>query len=83
MTETKDKNKLGIWMTTSLVIGNMIGAGIFLMPAALAGYGGISILGWLVSSVGALLLAKGIQQTEQSGQGQQWRTLCICQSRIW
>jgi APA family basic amino acid/polyamine antiporter len=51
------KGKLGIWMTTSLVIGNMIGAGIFLMPAALAEYGGISILGWLASSVGALLLA--------------------------
>ncbi len=45
-------------MTTSLVIGNMIGAGIFLMPAALASYGGISILGWLASSVGALLLAR-------------------------
>jgi APA family basic amino acid/polyamine antiporter len=35
----------------------MIGAGIFLMPAALAEYGGISILGWLASSIGALLLA--------------------------
>ena len=44
-------------MTTSLVIGNMIGGGIFLMPSALAEFGGISILGWLVSSVGALLLA--------------------------
>jgi APA family basic amino acid/polyamine antiporter len=58
MNETRDKNKLGIWMTTSLVIGNMIGAGIFLMPSALARYGGISILGWLLSSAGALLLAK-------------------------
>ncbi len=49
--------KLGVWMATSLVIGNMIGAGIFLMPSALAEFGGISILGWLASSVGALLLA--------------------------
>ncbi len=57
MSLTKPKNKLGIWMTTSLVIGNMIGAGIFLMPAALAEYGGISILGWIASSIGALLLA--------------------------
>ena len=55
--EPRDQ-KLGIWMSTSLVIGNMIGAGIFLMPAALAPYGGISILGWLVSSAGALLLAR-------------------------
>ena len=36
----------------------MIGAGIFLMPAALAPYGGISILGWLVSAIGALILAR-------------------------
>ncbi|MDA8686798.1 amino acid permease [Robiginitalea sp.] len=49
---------LGIWMSISLVIGNMIGAGIFLMPAALAPYGGISIIGWLISAAGALVLAR-------------------------
>ena len=58
MSSDKRDQKLGIWMSISLVIGNMIGAGIFLMPAALAPYGGISILGWLVSSAGALLLAR-------------------------
>jgi APA family basic amino acid/polyamine antiporter len=58
MNQAENKSKLGIWMTTSLVIGNMIGAGIFLMPAALASFGGISIMGWLLSSIGALLLAK-------------------------
>jgi APA family basic amino acid/polyamine antiporter len=35
----------------------MIGAGIFLLPASLAVYGGIGIFGWLLTSVGALLLA--------------------------
>jgi APA family basic amino acid/polyamine antiporter len=35
----------------------MIGSGIFLLPAALAAYGGISILGWLFTSTGAMLLA--------------------------
>ena len=44
-------------MSTSLVVGNMIGAGVFLMPAALAAYGGISVVGWLFSSAGALVLA--------------------------
>ena len=58
MAADSGKHSLGIWMTTALVIGNMIGAGIFMMPAALAGFGGISILGWLVSSAGALLLAR-------------------------
>ena len=48
---------LGRWMSTSLVVGNMIGSGIFLLPAALGAYGGISLLGWLVSSFGALVLA--------------------------
>ena len=36
----------------------MIGSGIFLLPASLAYYGGISIIGWIVSAIGALLLAK-------------------------
>jgi len=35
----------------------MVGSGIFLLPAALAAYGGISILGWLFTSTGAMLLA--------------------------
>jgi len=39
------------------VIGNMIGSGIFLLPASLAPYGGISILGWLFTAAGAMLIA--------------------------
>lgn len=48
---------LGKWTSTSLVVGNMVGAGVFLMPSLLAIYGGISIIGWLVSTIGAILLA--------------------------
>jgi APA family basic amino acid/polyamine antiporter len=44
-------------MTVALVVGNMIGSGIFLVPAALAPYGGLSIVGWLISTAGALFLA--------------------------
>ena len=55
---SSSKNKLGLWTSTSLVAGNMIGAGVFLMPAALAVYGSISILGWLFAATGAFLLAK-------------------------
>ena len=50
--------KIGLPITTSLVVGNMIGAGIFVLPAALAKYGSISILGWVFSAIGALILAK-------------------------
>lgn len=48
---------LGKWTSTSLVVGNMVGAGVFMMPALLAIYGGISVVGWLVSATGAILLA--------------------------
>jgi len=50
--------KIGLITTTSLVIGNMIGVGIFLLPAKLAKYGSISIVGWIFSAIGALILAK-------------------------
>lgn len=56
--ESQSKKKLGLWTSTSLVAGNMIGAGVFLMPAALATYGSISLIGWLVATIGAFLLAK-------------------------
>jgi APA family basic amino acid/polyamine antiporter len=36
----------------------MIGAGVFMMPAALAKFGGISLLGWVCSAIGAFLIAK-------------------------
>jgi len=48
---------LGLWRSTALVVGNMIGSGIFLLPASLGVFGGISILGWLFTSTGALMIA--------------------------
>ncbi|MEO6347977.1 MAG: amino acid permease [Aquaticitalea sp.] len=50
--------KIGLITTISLVVGNMIGVGIFVLPAALATYGSISLLGWVFTSAGALILAK-------------------------
>jgi basic amino acid/polyamine antiporter, APA family len=44
-------------MAVALVMGNMIGSGIFLLPASLAPFGGLSLVGWLVSTAGALALA--------------------------
>lgn len=44
-------------MAVALVMGNMIGSGIFLLPASLAPFGGVSLVGWLVSTAGALALA--------------------------
>lgn len=54
---TRSKPGLGVWMATALIMGNMIGSGLFLLPSALAPYGGAALLGWGVSLAGALLLA--------------------------
>jgi basic amino acid/polyamine antiporter, APA family len=55
--EQPEKGKIGIWTATSLVIGNMIASGLFMLPATLAVYGGVSLIGWLISGAGALCLA--------------------------
>ena len=52
------RRSLGLAATTSIVIGNMVGSGVFLLPASLAPYGVYSLWGWVVSTAGALLLAR-------------------------
>lgn len=51
------KRQIGLITATALVLGNMIGSGIFLLPASLAPYGGYGLVGWIISAIGALLLA--------------------------
>jgi len=57
MSEPKPARGLGFWMCLALVIGNMIGASVFLLPASLAPYGVNSIFGWLLTAAGSILLA--------------------------
>jgi len=54
----KEPQKIGLITATSLVVGNMIGVGIFVLPAVLSNYGSISLLGWIFTATGALILAK-------------------------
>ncbi len=54
--------KLGLGAGTALVAGNMIGSGIFLLPAGLAVYGRWGLIGWAMASVGAILLAAVFRQ---------------------
>jgi arginine:agmatine antiporter len=51
------RRKLGPVLATVIVAGNMIGSGIFLLPATLAGVGSLTVLGWIIGTVGALALA--------------------------
>lgn len=48
---------LGFWMCVALVIGNTIGSGVFLLPSSLAPFGLNSVLAWLFTTAGALVLA--------------------------
>jgi APA family basic amino acid/polyamine antiporter len=49
--------QIGIFIAVALVVGNMVGSGIFLLPSSLAPFGGISILGWLFTAAGAITVA--------------------------
>ena len=51
------QRQLGFWMCLALVVGNMIGSGIFLLPANLAPYGLNALVGWAITIAGALCLA--------------------------
>ena len=44
-------------MCLALVMGNMIGSGVFLLPAALAPFGWNGVFGWFLTIAGALCLA--------------------------
>lgn len=48
---------MGFWMCLALVVGNIVGSGVYLLPASLAPYGLNSIFGWFITSGGAIALA--------------------------
>lgn len=48
---------MGPWLTTGLVVGTMVGSGIFMLPVSLAPLGANAIIGWAISIVGALSIA--------------------------
>ncbi|MFJ5810642.1 amino acid permease [Streptomyces sp. NPDC093093] len=49
--------RFGLPIATCLVMGNIIGGGIFLLPAAVAPFGTISLVAFAVLTVGAIALA--------------------------
>jgi basic amino acid/polyamine antiporter, APA family len=51
------KRKLGLVMCVALVVGNMIGTGIFQLPGVLAPLGWNSVYGWVATIGGTLCLA--------------------------
>jgi APA family basic amino acid/polyamine antiporter len=61
--------RIGFWMATALVVGNMIGSGIFLLPAALAPFGADNLPGWLITAAGAVTLALVFAQLSRAVPG--------------
>ena len=52
-----DKRPFGFWTATALVVGGMIGAGIFVLPRELAPFGWTGVAAWVIGVGGALVLA--------------------------
>ncbi|KPV44585.1 amino acid permease [Alicyclobacillus ferrooxydans] len=52
-------SNLGLWLLTALVVGNMVGSGIFMLPRSLAQVAGPAgvLSAWLLTGAGVLMLA--------------------------
>ena len=59
MDKPKFKRELGLAAATAIVVGNMIGSGIFLAPASLAAQSNpkTTIIAWIITAIGSILLA--------------------------
>ena len=56
-------------MTSALVVGSIIGSGIFLLPVSLAPLGVNAVAGWIVSGVGAVAIAYSLARICRDGAG--------------
>jgi APA family basic amino acid/polyamine antiporter len=48
---------MGFWRCWGLVIGIVIGNGVFMLPAVLAPYGTLSLAAWIIAGVGTIFIA--------------------------
>jgi APA family basic amino acid/polyamine antiporter len=67
MATAHEKHQIGFWMTWALVVGTMIGSGIFMLPVSLAPYGPNAVAGWVVSGIGAIALAYSMGRLARAG----------------
>jgi APA family basic amino acid/polyamine antiporter len=51
------KRVMGFWRCWGLVIGIVIGNGVFMLPAVLAPYGTLSLVAWIIAGIGTIFIA--------------------------
>jgi APA family basic amino acid/polyamine antiporter len=51
------KRVMGFWRCWGLVIGIVIGNGVFMLPAVLAPYGKLSLVAWIIAGIGTIFIA--------------------------
>ena len=66
MASVKQQRPMGLWMALALVMGSMIGSGVFLLPASLAPLGWNSVFGWMITVAGALCIATVFAQLSRA-----------------
>jgi len=54
--QSANNKSLGVIACTAIVVGNMVGSGFYLSPSAVAPYGVLAILMWIVMAIGAICL---------------------------
>ncbi|RTK96406.1 MAG: amino acid permease [Neisseriaceae bacterium] len=57
MQVVKNSAKIGLFAAMFMVTSNMLGSGVYMLPASLAGIGGVSLIGWGVALIGVIALA--------------------------
>ena len=62
-----DGGKMGLWMTTALVVGTIIGGAIFMLPVSLAKLGANAPISWVISGLGAMCIVFGLAQISRFG----------------
>ena len=62
MTEPASAKKMNLVELTFIVVINMMGSGIILLPANMAQVGAISLLSWIVTALGSMAIAWGLAE---------------------
>jgi putrescine:ornithine antiporter len=58
----EEKKKMNVMQLTFIVMVNMMGSGIIMLPSNMAKVGAISLLSWIVTALGSLAIAYGFAQ---------------------